>query len=129
MFTRCIMQLGLDAADCRSDRADRDSLVRFVYERGVVEPGHSNLARVMQRHDLPVVLLEHGAARAATFRRGPIMNAPFVASQHDVVVDRERQAAPARISDHVQPRRFLTDIVDRKSTRLNSSHTVISYAV
>src|SRR5947207_11412774 len=40
-----------------------------------------------------------------------------------------RQVSPARFPDQVRPRGANSGREDRKSTRLNSSHTVRSYAV
>src|SRR5438034_9297880 len=52
------------------------------------------------------------------------------AMQADIFVVRHHSSgAPFLIARHVKPHEHVVNAGDRKSTRLNSSHTVISYAV
>src|SRR5476649_2868278 len=73
----------------------------------------------------------HDETRAAFGRwRVFIMHAAVV-QDHDVVDDRETKSGAAFHAVAIAAKETLEEIrllLDRKSTRLNSSHTVISYA-
>src|SRR5260221_8442554 len=72
----------------------------------------------------PYTTLFRSQFRALQQKRG----APGRLGQADQSVDfADRQPVPRRIEAH--PVRHARERRDRKSTRLNSSHTVISYAV
>src|SRR5262245_4201847 len=100
----CLRLCPNGSADC----GYRNTLVRFIKRRGIIELRHFRLTRVMQRDDAPVVFVEHRTTGASSFGRCPVVHAAIATRDHDVVVKGERKPASAGVADDVQPPSLLT---------------------
>src|SRR5205807_9801171 len=98
-----------------------------------IHPSRSALYTLSLHDALPIYIVDHGFMSGATFRKG------FLAFWKDRKLDQPRLWR-GRQHGYGCSRRSRLDVlhqgehqsigeVDRKSTRLNSSHLVISYAV
>src|SRR5213596_859222 len=98
----------------------------FVVKEACAVPSHPksaiDLAAFLQRHETPA--MEGADTRALTIRirsNGTMKAALVPADEEADDVAKELRAAP-----HPDTRNLVAEVRDRKSTRLNSSHTVLS---
>src|ERR1022692_3302251 len=106
------MRLRISLATCTRDtwRGSRE------HEKEVVQPRAAELPPL----ELPIGLLDHRATEYRSRWRHRI-------GRSDDIAGHQQCRGPVRRTDRPQLQQDV--VIDRKSTRLNSSHLVISYAV
>src|SRR5688572_32775300 len=107
--------------------------------RSAAQTTTSAQVRMVQTRVLDIAYEEHGATTGTAIillhgfpydvRSFDGVVEPLVAAGHRVLVPWLRGYGPTRFRDASAPRMAEQAALDRKSTRLNSSHSQISYAV
>src|SRR5688572_21414279 len=107
--------------------------------RATAQTARAARPRTLQTDALEIGYEEHGDAAGTAIillhgfpydvRSFDGVVAPLVAAGHRVLVPWLRGYGPTRFRDPSAPRMAEQAALDRKSTRLNSSHSQISYAV